>query len=278
MLNCPKPAVRSRFTLIELLVVVAIIAILASLLLPALSSAREKARQTVCLNKLKQLGLGFGLYTADSDDLIPMLCITHSTSTGCCNHAVTGYSTLVTEYAGNGGTFPYNTLLRCPSASRTPVPNNWWDRSSNYVYLANNFGSYDMCNPANASFPNRPFPNFRVRHLTGLSQWGGYSALLFLDKTALHANIESYANLRSNHAAGLLPVGGNAAFYDGSARWFKYDGRWYNNTIGLPFEASTHIGNISGGSRLRAGSKDRFQGSNDASVNMPTTFGPILGY
>jgi prepilin-type N-terminal cleavage/methylation domain-containing protein len=67
------PTIKSdkAFTLVELLVVIAIIGILAALLLPALSAAKDNARRTTCLDNLKQINAGIRMYYDDSNDASP---------------------------------------------------------------------------------------------------------------------------------------------------------------------------------------------------------------
>ena len=82
-----------NFTLIELLVVIAIIAILAAMLLPALSAARESAKFANCTGKLKQIGMVVNMYAEDNAGVRPVPCIGTSskepTKTSCSNIVAT---------------------------------------------------------------------------------------------------------------------------------------------------------------------------------------------
>ncbi|RYG20920.1 prepilin-type N-terminal cleavage/methylation domain-containing protein, partial [bacterium] len=70
--NIPYSIRRKAFTLIELLVVIAIIAILAAILFPVFAQAKKAAKTTISVSNTKQLATGLQIYSADTDDVMPM--------------------------------------------------------------------------------------------------------------------------------------------------------------------------------------------------------------
>jgi prepilin-type N-terminal cleavage/methylation domain-containing protein/prepilin-type processing-associated H-X9-DG protein len=127
---------RVAFTLIELLVVIAIIAILAAMLMPALSKAKSRSLGLSCLNNLRQMQLCTHLYALDHNDLLPpnnsIADINSGSSIASSASWCTNYAPYDADPAGvqNGLLFPYNTSLaiyHCP-ADRSTVETRQGER------------------------------------------------------------------------------------------------------------------------------------------------------
>jgi prepilin-type N-terminal cleavage/methylation domain-containing protein len=149
---------RCAFTLIELLVVLAILAVLAAMLLPAISAARARAQRTVCLNNLKQIGLGIHAYLDDQMNNSPG----DTNATHAPFLSWTDYRELVQGYLGvKGAASPHHKVFACPADTffydtsgkrRGYVPKPMHEQSD-YAFTSYAFNAGQFTTPATTNAP-----------------------------------------------------------------------------------------------------------------------------
>jgi prepilin-type N-terminal cleavage/methylation domain-containing protein len=241
-----KTATRDRsqlaFTLIELLVVIAIIAILAAMLLPALSKAKANALQTKCLSNLKQLNVGMKMYVDDYQDKTPRKdSVVTTGSQGRTEDIWWWYKELVRPYMGikiQGFLDPPLPQSSNSMVFRCPKDRGWGDHNSAYAmpHYANwglDYGSYvfNGCDNYNNDPVKTTLLDMKlstVKHPTRtwiMSEWPIHWSYSW------HKSLTGDANISYKDAID------NVSFVDGHASYIKL---FYNATLGpAPFAYTT---------------------------------------
>lgn len=226
-------AVRRGFTLIELLVVIAIIAILAALLLPALSRAKSEAWTTACLNNLKQLEICWQSYAQDNNDLVVP---NNSVNAGGSDASIAaGVSWCLADptvvNVQSGMLFPYNGSLgiyHCPADRSTltdpsgSTPGPLRARSYNLSQSVNGYPEYDLF-----IFGYIPF----FKRLTQIQSPNVANFLVFIDENE-YTLLDSQFGMPTDYYNGTqtwwdMPAnrhnqGANLCFADGHAEHWRW--------------------------------------------------------